>query len=134
MAGLFADSSPQNLEDVLKQQAQAATAQTQDTYNQARKRLVAQQAHSGRLMSGVSDYPLGDLSTEQGQAESGIQTGLANALAGIPEESYLNQADFQRKLDLTKYIGSLVKPDTLQEVLGGLGTGLQIAGTVAAFG
>jgi len=131
---LFPTYDPQNLSDILGKQAQQATAQTQDTGNQARKRLVSQQAASGRLLSGVSDYNLGDFDTQQAQSLSGIQSGLASSLAGVPQEDWLNQQNFQRNLDLTNYIGQLMRPSTLDEVLAGIGTAGRIGGTVAAFG
>lgn len=127
----FLDSgTPKTLEDVLKQSAGAQTAQTTDQYNQARKRTVAQEAHSGRLMSGVSDYPLGDLDTQEGSALSGIQSNLTNALGGIPEEDWLNSQNFQRSYDLASLVGKLNKPSTLDEVLSGIGS----IGPTAAMG
>lgn len=122
MAGLFADYNPQTLEDVLGQQAKQATAQTTDAYTQARKRAVAGQAASGRLMSGVADYPLGDLDTQQGQALSGIQSDLSSKLGGIPAEDWLNNKNFQRSYQLAQLIGSLNKPSTLDEVFQGIGS------------
>lgn len=130
MAGLFSDFSPNSLEDVLGKQAQSATVQTQDQYGQARKRLVGQQAASGRLMSGVSDYPLSDLDTEGTRALSGIQGNLSSALAGIPAEDWLNQKNFQRSYDLANLIGNLNKPSTLDQVFQGIGS----IGPLAAMG
>lgn len=121
MSGLFGDFSPGSLEDVLKQQAGAQTAQTQDQFGQARKRLVSQQAASGRLMSGVSDYPLTDLDTGQSRALSGIQSNLASSLGGIPSEDWLNQQNFQRSYQLADLIGRLNKSSTLDEALAGIG-------------
>jgi hypothetical protein len=133
MAGLFTDFSPGSLEDVLRQQAQAQTAQTTDTYNQARKRLVGQQAASGRLMSGVSDYPLTDLDTSQARSLSGIQSNLTTNLAGVPSEDWLNQQNYQRSYNLANLIGSLNRPSTLEEVLGGIGSIGPLAAVGASF-
>lgn len=133
MAGLFSDFNPSSLEDVLKQQSQVQTNQTTDSYNQARKRLVGQQAASGRLMSGVSDYPLTDLDTSKTQALSGIQSNLATSLGGIPAEDWLNQQNFRRSYDLASLIGSLNKPSTLEEVLGGIGSIGPLAAVGASF-
>lgn len=124
---------PQTLEESLGQSAKQATAQTQDQYAQARKKLVSQQAHSGRLMSGVADYPLTDLDTEEAGAESGIQNNLANALAGIPEEDWLNQQGYRRNIGLINQIAGLNKPSTLDEIFKGIGAAGNIAGSVAAF-
>lgn len=129
---LFTNSNPQTLEDALTQQANSATAQSQDQYTQARKRLVAQQAASGRLMSGVSDYPLTDLDTQEASTESGIQGNLASALAGVPTEDWLNNQQFGRQLSLAQQVASLMKPSTLEEVFQGIGTAGKIGGTIAA--
>jgi hypothetical protein len=131
--GLFSDYNPQTLQDVLGQQAQAQTAQTTDQYTQAKKRAVAGQAASGRLMSGVSDYPLGDLNAQEGQALSGIQSNLATSLGGIPSEDWLNQKNFQRSYDLANLIGSLNKPSTLDQVFQGIGSIGPLAAVGASF-
>src|SRR5690348_13208151 len=98
MAALFPDYNPTNLQDTLQKSADSSSAGIKDQYAQARKRLVSQQAASGRLMSGVADYPLTDLDTSEGSALSGVQDSLAQALSGIPAESYLNQNQFNRQL------------------------------------
>lgn len=126
---LFGDYDPQNLEDVLQKQAEQSVAGTKDQYTQARKRLVAQQAHSGRLMSGVADYPLADLANEEGGALSGISDQLAQALGAIPSEDYRNQRNFRRNYNLATDIAERSKPSTLDEIFGGIGS----AGQLAAF-
>ena len=80
--------NPQNLSDVLQQQAQSQSANLADNYTQQRRRLIAQQGSSGRLMSGVADYPLTDLDTQEAQGQAGIQDNLASALAGIPTHDW----------------------------------------------
>lgn len=129
---LFSDYTPTSLSDVLGQQAQAQTSQVQDQYTQQRKRLVAQQASSGRLMSGVSDYPLTDLDTGEASAESGIQSNLESALSGITSEDWLNSKQFKRQYDLANLIGSLQKPSTLDEVFQGIGAIGPTAASAAA--
>lgn len=112
---------PKTLSDVLGQQAQSASANEADAYTQSRKRLVAQQAAGGRLMSGVSNYPLTDLDVGEQQAQSGIQDNLAASLAGIPEEDWLNQAQYGRSYNLAAKVGQLNKPSTLDEIFQGIG-------------
>jgi hypothetical protein len=124
---------PQNLNDVLQQQAQSASANQNQQYIQQKKQLVADQAAGGRLMSGVSNYPLADLSTQNQQAQSGIQDQLANSLAGIPEEDWLNTQNFQRQQQLAQLVGSLNKPSTLQEALQGIGQVGPLAAVTASF-
>jgi hypothetical protein len=124
---------PNNLNDVLQQQAQSASANQNQQYIQQKKQTVADQAASGRLMSGVSNYPLADLSTQNQQAQSGIQDQLASSLAGIPEEDWLNTQNFQRQTQLANLIGSLNKPSTLQEALQGVGSLGPLAAVTASF-
>lgn len=119
---LFSDYDPKNLQDALGQQAKQATAQTTDVYNQARKRAVSREAASGRLMSGVSDYPLTDLDTQRGSALSGIQSNLTDSLAGIPGEDWLNQKNYQRSYQLADLIGRMNKPSTLDQIFQGIGS------------
>lgn len=121
---------PQNLSDVLGQQATSATANLTDQYQQARKRAVAGEAASGRLMSGVSNYPLTDLDTQYQQGQSGIQDQLATSIAGIGQEDWLNNQDYLRQYGLASKIGSANKPSTLDELFQGIG---QIGPTAAMF-
>lgn len=125
--------NPQNLNDVLTQQAGAASANANQNYIQQRKQLVSDQASGGRLTSGVSNYPLTDLDTGEQQTQSGIQDNLASSLASIPEEDWLNTQNFQRQQQLANLIGSLNKPSTLQEALGGIGQVGPLAAMAASF-
>lgn len=131
---LFDDNSPSTLEDVLGQQAATKAAGIQDQYTQQKKKLVSQQAASGRLLSPTSNYNFGDLGASEASDLGGVYSDLAGALGSIPAEDQLNQDAYGRSLELAKLIGGLNKPSTLQEVLGGLRTAGGIAGTVAAFG
>lgn len=121
---------PQNLNDVLSQQANAASADQNQQYIQQKKQLVSDQASSGRLMSGVSNYNLTDLSNQNQQAQSGIQDSLASSLAGIPEEDWLNSQQFGQSQQLASLIGGLNQPSTLDQVMQGIGA----AGPLIAMG
>lgn len=121
---------PQNLNDVLSQQANAASADQNQQYIQQKKQLVSDQASSGRLMSGVSNYNLTDLSNQNQQAQSGIQDSLASSLAGIPEEDWLNSQQFDQSQQLASLIGGLNQPSTLDQVMQGIGA----AGPLIAMG
>ena len=119
---LLPNYNPQNLSDVLGQQAQSATANLTDQYTQSRRQAINQEGASGRLMSGVSDYPLADLNKQYTQAQSGIQDNLANSLAGIPANDYLNQQEFNNSYSLANQIGNANKPSTLDEIFQGIGS------------
>lgn len=125
--------NPQNLQDVLGQQAQAASAAQNQSYIQQRKQTVSDQAAGGRLTSGVSNYPLTDLDTGEAAAQSGIQDQLSSSLAGIPEEDWLNSQNFNRSQGLASLIGSLNKPNTLDQIFQGVGQVAPIVGAAAAF-
>lgn len=134
MAGLLPNGyNPQNLNDVLQQQAQSASANQNQNYIQQRRQAIAGQGAMGRLESGVSNYPLTDLSTQNTQAQSGIQDQLASSLAGIPEEDWLNSQNYTRQTQLASLIGSLNKPSTLQEALAGIGSVGPLTAMTASF-
>lgn len=125
--------NPQNLQDVLGQQAQAASNSANQSYIQQRKQTVADQASGGRLTSGVSNYPLTDLDNGEAQTQSGIQDQLASSLAGIPEEDWLNSQNFGRSQDLASLVGGLNKPNTLDQIFQGIGQVAPLIGAAAAF-
>lgn len=122
-----------NLGDILGNQANLQADQTTDAYNQKRRKTVGQLGANGRLMSGVSNYDLGNLDAAQGQDVSGAYSGLAGALGGIPAEDMLDTNNYGRQMSLAELIGRLNKPSKLQEALGALGAAGQTAGTIAAF-
>lgn len=130
---LIDDGSPKTLADVLGQQASGAETDIQNQYAKQRKQLISQQAHEGRLGSGVSNYPLADLDTAEAGDISGVESGLSSALGQVPAEDYYNNVDFQRKQQLAQLLGGLNKPSSLQEALSGLGTAAQLGATFAAF-
>jgi hypothetical protein len=125
--------NPQNLQDVLQGQADTASQQQQQSYIAQKKKAVAGEAAGGRLMSGVSNYPLADLSNQNQTAQAGIQDQLASSLAGIPEEDWLNQQNYGRSKQLADLIGSLNKPSTLEEALGAVGQVGPMAAMAASF-
>jgi hypothetical protein len=130
MALLPSGYDPNTLNDVLQGQAKSASANQTDLYQQQRKRTVADQAASGRLMSGVSDYPLTDLDTQNQQAQSGIQNQLATALGGISQEDWLNNQNYLRSYGLANQIGNANRPSTLDQLFQGIGS---IGPSVATF-
>lgn len=125
-------TTPKTLEDVLGQQAQSQSNNLTDQYTQAKRRAVSSEAANGRLMSGVSDYPLTDLQTNYEQGMSGIQDNLASSLAGIPSEDWMNSQNFGRSYQLAGQIGDLNKPSTLDQVFQGIGAGAGAVGMFAA--
>jgi hypothetical protein len=125
--------NPQNLQDVLSQSAGSQAANLGQNYIQQRRQAIADQASSGRLMSGVADYPLTDLQTQYQQGLSGIQNNLAQEEAGIPEEDWLNSQGFGRQQQVAGQVANNLAPSTLDEVFQGIGLGAKVGGTIAAF-
>lgn len=133
MALLPSGYNPKNLEDVIKQAGTQQQAGLTDQYTQARKKAINSSAASGRLNSGVANYPLTDLDTSYQSGLSGIQNNTASQLAAVPEEDWMNQQGFNRSYNLSKLIGSLNKPSTLEEILGGIGQAGPLAAMTASF-
>src|SRR5690242_975847 len=108
---LFDTGAPTTLEQALGDQAQNQIAGLQDAYTQNRRKLISQQAASGRLQkgSGVSNYNLTDLATGEAGQEADVYNRLASSLGMIPAEDTLNANDYNRNLGLAKLIGSLNK-------------------------
>lgn len=129
--GLFDAGAPNTLADVLGRQAETSAMGVNQNYAQKRKRLVSQQAASGRLRSGVANYPLADLEAGRVGDLSNVYGGLSDALAGVPTQDYLEQRQYERDRALAELIASLNKPSGLQEAFGAVGSIGKIAGTVA---
>lgn len=119
------------LEDVLGKQAETASMGLDQSAAKKRRQAIAQQAQAGRLGSGVANYTLADLDSEEIGGMGDIQSRLAEALGQIPSEDFVRQNEYQRQEQLAKLIGSLNKRSKVGSILGGIGTG---AGTGAAVG
>lgn len=57
----------------------------------------------------------------QGLAVGGLQNALGGGLANTSYSNALQQREFDQNADLARQAGALNKPDTLQEILAGLG-------------
>lgn len=131
--GLFDTGSSSTLADVLGQQAATQTSQINQDYAKRKRQNVSQQAATGRLGSGVANYQAGDLASSQLGDLGGVQSNLANALAGIPTQDYLGTQEFNRSSQLARLIAELNKPSDLQTAFGALGAAGKVGGTIAAF-
>lgn len=130
---LFDPNTPMSLEDVLGNQAKLKSDQSQAASVQKKRRLVSREAATGRLGSGVSNYPLADLAVSDASGLGDIQGGLAGALGQIPGEDYLNTNENARKRRLAELMGDLNKPSDLEQALGALNAAGNIGATFAAF-
>lgn len=126
------DEGPQTLEDILGKRAESQTMDITNQFAKKRKASVAQQAHAGRLGSGVSNYQAGDLASEEIGALGDVESGLAETLGGIPTEDYLSSQENERNLSLAHLIGSLKKKSSLMNALGGAGSLGGLAATLGA--
>lgn len=121
------------LEEALGKGAESARTNIKDQYSRLRKRLVSGQAASGRLTSGVADYPLTELDTSEGRAIGDVESRLAESLGGYGAKEYFDDKDFTQNKELAALIGKLSKRTELEQVLGGLGGLGQLAGGIAGF-
>lgn len=128
---LFDTDSPSTLEDVLGRQAETQGMALEQQFAKKRRQNAAQQAHAGRLGSGVSNYQAGDLAAEELGAFGDLESSLAESLGAIPTEDYESGQQDARMQELAKLIGSLNKKGGLQEILSGAG---QLGGIGAALG
>ena len=121
-----------NLEDVLGQQADTQAMGIQQGYVKKRRQLAGQQAASGRLGSGVADYPLGDIDAAEIGDLSGVYGGLAESLGQIPAQGYLDDQEFSRNQQLAELIAKMNKPSKLSQALGGLQAATNVGAKAAA--
>lgn len=122
---LFDENDPnKTLADVLGTQADTASTGIENAYSKIRRRAVGQQAHAGRLGSGVSNYTFGDINAAELGDLGGVQSGLANSLGQVPTENYLGDKDFERQRKLALLIADLSQQSDLEQAFG-------IAGSVA---
>ena len=127
--GLFDGS----LEDALSHKAESQGMDIQSQFAKKRRQAVAQQAHSGRLGSGVANYTLGDIDAGEAEALGGVEGSLAEALGGIPTQDILGERDFRRNIELARKIAAMNEPSGLEEAFGAIGGIGNLAATGAAF-
>lgn len=128
---LFDAGTQTSLEDILRQKASNTSNDITNQFAKQRRQLVGQQAHSGRLTSGVSNYNFGDLASQELGAQGDVQSGLAEALGQVPADDLINMRESDRSRSLAELIASLSKPSALEQTLG-LMTGGAKAFTSAA--
>lgn len=130
---LFDDpNAPKTLADVLGTQAADASTGLEDQYAQSRRRLIGQQAHAGRLTSGVANYPMGDLNAAEATDLGGVQSGLASSLGQVPTQDYADTQDFDRQRQLALLVASLSQPSDLEKAFGIAGGVANVAAKGAA--
>lgn len=127
MALFDEQDSPATLEDVLGRQADTASMGIENAYSKVRRKAIGQQAHAGRLGSGVSNYTFGDINAAEANDMGNVESGLANALGQIPSQDYLSTQDYNRQRQLALLVAELSKPSALEQAFG-------IAGSVANIG
>ena len=126
-------NDPMDLKSILGRQADTQVAGIEDAYVGKKRHLAGALAHGGRYRSGVGNYDFGDLESSKTNDIGGVYGNLASTLAGIPAEDYLDQMGYSRSDSLARRIGDMNKPSSLQEILGLIGQGGNIAGKFAAF-
>lgn len=129
---LFGSDAPTSLEEILGQRAETQGMNIEQQFAKKRRQSVSQQAHSGRLGSGVANYQAADLGAEELGAYSDLESGLAAELGAIPADDYLSTQEFERQRALAKLIGRLNKgkQSMLGGLLGGAGSGASAGGAI----
>jgi hypothetical protein len=130
MALFDEEGSVKTLADALGSQATTAKQGIENSYAMQRKKLIGQQAHAGRLTSGVAEYPMGDLAGAEVGDLGGVDSALAGALGNVSSQDYLSTQEYQRNLALAEMIGKLNHPSGLQGALGGALSGAAAGGSV----
>jgi hypothetical protein len=133
----MATYATRSLKDIFGDVAQSQV----DPYKQGRvigrNKVIAGDAASGRLSSGVASNDLNayDLATNQGETaiRAGVLPSEAQGTLQTNQQDFLDQQaekEYQRNLSLANLLGSLNKPSTLQEIFAGLGAGSSLLGNV----
>jgi hypothetical protein len=122
-----------SLEQVLGQQAENQVNSIGQQYAKKRRASIAQQAHAGRLGSGVANYTAGDIDSAEAGDVGDVYGNLAQSLGQVPINEYTSSRDADRKRQLAELIGKLNKPSSLEEALGALGQFGGLASTAASF-
>lgn len=117
-------------------------AQSQiDPYDKSRvlgrNKVIAGDAASGRLSSGVASADLGQYDQGTAQGEAAIRAGVlpseATGTINQQQNDFIDQQsekDYQRNLSLANLLGGMNKPSTLQEIFAGIGAGSSLLGNV----
>jgi hypothetical protein len=127
---LFGDNAPTSLEEILGQRAESEGMNIEQQFAKKRRQSVAQQAHQGRLGSGVANYQAADLGAEELGAYGDLESSLAETLGAIPADDYVASQEFERQRELAKLIGKLNnRKSLLGGIIGGASSGAQ-AGSV----
>lgn len=102
-----------------------------------RSKVVAGQAASGRLSSGIAEHTLGEFDRNSASGEAAIRAGvLPSEATGVlqkDQQDYLSneaEKDYQRNLSLANLLGGLNKPSQLSEIFAGIGAGSSLLGNV----
>jgi len=103
-----------------------------------RNKVIAGDAASGRLSSGVASADLNQYDTASNAGEAAIRAGVlpSEALGTLQDtrhEFLSNEAEkeYQRSLSLASLFGNYTKPSSLSETFQGIGAGSSLLGNVA---
>lgn len=102
-----------------------------------RSKVIAGDAASGRLSSGVASADLNAYDKDTNAGVSAIRAGVlpseAQGTLQSQQQDFLDQQaekEFQRNISLANLLGSLNKPSSLQELFGGINSGANLLGNV----
>lgn len=129
--------STRSLKDIFGDVAKSQVDPYLEGRAKGRSKVVAGQAASGRLSSGIAEHTLGDFDSNTASGEAAIRAGVLpsegqGTLQTNQQEFVSSEAEkeYQRNLSLARLLGELNKPSTLSEVFGGIGATSGLAGNV----
>lgn len=129
--------STRSLKDIFGDVAQSQVDPYRTDRAAQRGKVVAGQAASGRLTSGIAEHTLGEFDKNSASGEAAIRAGVLpgeaqGTLQSQQQDWQSSEAEkeYQRNLSLAKMLGDMNKPSTLQEIFGGIGMGANLLGNV----
>lgn len=133
----MATYSTRTLKDIFGDVAQGQVDPYKEGRAAGRGKVVAGQAASGRLSSGIAEHTLGEYDSDTASGEAAIRAGVLPSEAQGTLQTNQNEfaadeaeKEYQRNLSLAKLLGQMNKPSTLQEIFTGIGAGSSLLGNV----
>ena len=125
---------PPDLAQTLSTIGSGAYGQIEQNYKGAKNQL-----DQDALIRGNSGgVPSGSYGTQQLQRQQGLDTGnleatLGGGLGNTAYNDTLQQRDFGQSMDIANQIGNALRPNTLEQIMAGIGGGAKAFGQVSPF-
>lgn len=110
---------PPDLASTLSTIGQGASGQIGQNYRNAQQQNNQQRNIAG--LPGPSNYGTQRLGTQQGLDVGNLEATLGGGLGNTAYNNQLQQRDFNQSMDIANQIGNALRPNTLEQVLSGIG-------------